>query len=56
MRGGELACQLRGPMSAIQFLLWVTHKRTAIEVSHDAIAPQASDDLAFTDLVRLAGP
>lgn len=43
-------------ISAVPLLPWVIHKRTAIEILHNAMVPEASDDLAFTDLVRLAGP
>lgn len=46
----------RAPISAVPLLPWVIHKRTAIEILHNAMVPEASDDLAFTDLVRLAGP
>ena len=50
------AVQLCAPISAVPLLPWVIHKRTAIEILHNAMVPEASDDLAFTDLVRLAGP
>jgi hypothetical protein len=52
----KAAGQQRAPISAVPLLPWVIHKRTAIEILHNAMVPEASDDLAFTDLVRLAGP
>ena len=43
-------------LSFFRLIHLTTNERTAVEVSHDAMAPKACDDLAFTDLVRLAGP
>mgnify|MGYP006901798124 CR=1 FL=1 len=48
-------CLLRALISTVPLLARNTRKRTSIAPSRYGKSPQASDDMAFADLVRLAG-
>ena len=53
--GCASVCPLCAPISAVPLLALNAPKRMSIWSSRYGMAPQAPDDVAFADLVRLAG-